>query len=150
VWAAANPYKTGRKPAILYDRAPGYGIIRFNRDTREIRLECWPRWEDPATGKPYADWPITISQVENGGSSHGIFLPEIRVVHGLQDPVVQVIDEATNEPVHTLRIKGNTYRPWVLRDGSYTVRVGDPDAGSWKTLTHVRPGKSQAYLDVSF
>ncbi len=149
VWAAANPHKTGRKPAVLYDRAPGYGIIRFDRDTREIRLECWPRWEDPETGKPYPDWPITIHQEDNGGAKHTVFLPEIRV-HGLQDPVVQVIDEVTHEPVYTLRIRGNAYRPWVFEEGSYTVRVGDPDAGTWKTLTHVSPTEATAHLDVSF
>ena len=38
----------GHEPTRLYDRAPGYGIVRLERATRRITVECWPRWVDPS------------------------------------------------------------------------------------------------------
>ena len=44
------------------DRVTGYGIIVFDKATREIRIECWPRGTDPAADPygQYEGWPITI------------------------------------------------------------------------------------------
>lgn len=72
VWAVSNPVDTDLEPAALYDRTPGYGIIRFQPKTKEITFECWPRWVDPTApnAKQYEGWPRTIKQSENG-STHG-------------------------------------------------------------------------------
>jgi len=51
------------------------------------------------------------------------WLPTIKIA-GLEDPVVQVIDEADGQPVYTIRIKGSEFRPKVFREGIYTIRVG--------------------------
>ena len=139
VLAAANPQKFGVEPADLYDRAPGYGIVRFRRKTREIVLECWPRWIDPKQGKPYSGWPITIHQRDNNGRKPVGYLPEIRVT-GMTDPVVQVLPAGSDVPVYTLRISGTSFTPPVYRPGTYTVRVGDPDKNRWETLRNLRPG----------
>jgi hypothetical protein len=66
MYAAANPRQTGRQPAIIHDRATGYGIVVFDRTTREIRIECWPRGTDPAAepNGQYEGWPITIRDGE--------------------------------------------------------------------------------------
>ena len=61
VHAVANPSPTGLQPAALHDQAPGYGIVRFRKPTREFVVECWPRAADPETGKQYAGWPRTIA-----------------------------------------------------------------------------------------
>jgi len=57
------------------------------------------------------------------------------------------VDESNDEIVHTLRIKGNAYRPKVFKKGSYTIHVRDGDqckslkgvkaidAGDGQTLT---------------
>ena len=60
VAAVANPVKTGQSPSNLYDRMPGYGIIRFLRPSREVVFECWPRWTDPdaADDEQYSGWPV--------------------------------------------------------------------------------------------
>jgi hypothetical protein len=62
MYAAANPRQTGRQPAIIHDRATGYGIVIFDKATGDIRIECWPRGTDPAADPDgqYDGWPITI------------------------------------------------------------------------------------------
>jgi len=127
VWAVSNPIARGIEPAVLHDRAPGYGIIEFFRKTREIRLANWPRWVDPSQpgAKPYEGWPITIHQLDNGFPKDGPALPEIQAE--IDDPVVQVIEEPSGEVVYTVRIQGRTFTPRVYRPGAYTVRVFDPD-----------------------
>ena len=64
VLAVSNPFKLGIEPADINDRAPGYGIITFDRLDRIITFAVWPRWVDPKApgAKPYAGWPITVRQ----------------------------------------------------------------------------------------
>jgi hypothetical protein len=64
VLAVSNPFKYGIEPADINDRAPGYGIITFDRMERTITLANWPRWVDPKApgAKPYPGWPIRIRQ----------------------------------------------------------------------------------------
>jgi len=123
VHAVSNPTVAGAEPAVLYDRAPGYGIIRFYRDTRKITIANWPRWVDPSKpgANPYEGWPITIDQIDNGLPRGPWRLETIET--GLNDPVLQVIDQAGGEIVYTLRIKGGSFTPKVFREGTYTVKV---------------------------
>lgn len=59
VLAVANPVISGKAPANLHDRMPGYGIIRVHKPSRRITLECWPRWADPTRPEQqYPGWPI--------------------------------------------------------------------------------------------
>jgi len=64
VLAVSNPFKLGIEPADINDRAPGYGIITFDRVERTTTLENWPRWVDPKApgAKPYPGWPVTVRQ----------------------------------------------------------------------------------------
>ncbi|MCD6354987.1 MAG: alkaline phosphatase D family protein, partial [Prolixibacteraceae bacterium] len=92
VLAIANPIKTGKKPANLYDRSTGYGIITFDKKERTITFANWPRFANPESGgKPYAGWPITITQEDNYGRKAYAYLPPLKV-KGITDPVVQVIN----------------------------------------------------------
>ena len=142
VYAVANPYRTGRQPAALYDLATGYGIVRMNRRTREIVFENWPRWADPAGGgRPYDDWPVTFHQLDNYGGRVAGYLPQIHVT-GLAHPVIQVINETTQEIVYTLRLAGNTFSPPVYQPGQYTLKVGEPDKNLWQTLAGLKPSAS--------
>ncbi|RUA07172.1 MAG: twin-arginine translocation pathway signal protein [Flavobacteriia bacterium] len=136
VHAISNPVFTGKKPSKLYDRATGYGIVRFNKNTRDITIECWPRQADPKTDKQYDGWPVVINQSDNFLKNARLFLPEIQV-KGMKNPVVQVIDEKTDEIVFTIRIKGTKYQPKVLKKGNYTIKVGEPGTGKEKVLSHL-------------
>ncbi|MCA9202561.1 MAG: hypothetical protein KDA59_05935, partial [Planctomycetales bacterium] len=60
------------------------------------------------------------------------------------NPVVHVIDEATGETVYSLRIAGDKFRPHVFADGTYTVRVSDPEAGRSRQATGLKLAKSNS------
>ncbi|KPL11120.1 twin-arginine translocation pathway signal protein, partial [candidate division BRC1 bacterium SM23_51] len=153
VHAVSNPGESGYQPAALYDRAPGYGIVRVNRLTRQITFEVWPRWVDPSqpAAKQYPGWPITADQAENYGRKAVAYLPTIKV-SGMANPVVQIVDEENGEIVYTLRIRGTEFRPKVFKDGTYTVKVGEPGTERMKTLKNVRalPESETSRVEVVF
>ncbi len=119
--------------------AAGYGLVRFNKQTRQITLECWPRHVDVthADAKQHPGWPISIHQEDNYARQPLAFLPVLSI-SGDENPVVQVIDEYLNEVVCTLRIKGKTWRPKVFREGVYTIKViGDETEQAFKGIKSV-------------
>jgi hypothetical protein len=131
LYAYANPSeeRKNRWGGEWGERADGYGLVRFNTKTREIKMECWPRGVDAtaADAEQYEGWPVTIHQMDNYGRKAMAYLPEIQV-SGMENPVVQVISESTGEIVYTVRIQGSRFRPKVFKDGTYTVKVGEhPD-----------------------
>ena len=152
VHAVANPVSTGHEPAALYDRVPGYGIVRFNRQTRDIVIEAWPRWVDPskADAAQYFGWPIKINQLDNYGRPAAGYLPTIQVT-GMQDPVFRVINQQDGEIIYALRIQGDSFRPKVFENGTYTIEVGEPGTPRWKTLKDLHSTmEQQAAVQVRF
>lgn len=129
---------TGVNPPNYHDRGAGYGITRVNRTTREITFECWPIHADPEypqTGSQFADWPQTFRQTDNDGRVPTGYLPVIDT-HWRENPVVRVFDEATNELVHAMRIRGSRYRPPVYNNATtYRVEIGYDDATVSETFT---------------
>ena len=102
-------------------------------------MECWPRNKDvdsPAT-QQYSGWPRTIDQIDNYSRKAVAYLPTLRV-RGATNPVVQVIDQDNDEVVYTLRIKGRQFQPKVFKQGTYTIKVGEPAKDRWKTLRDVQ------------
>jgi hypothetical protein len=138
-FAVANPSPERNGGDKLTTRAAGFGVVKFNKKTREITIECWPRncdISDPRA-RQYPGWPRTIRQQDNYGRKAAAYLP-LLTVRGMTDPVVQVIDEADDEIVYTLRIKGASWRPKVFRSGPYTIRVGEPADGKVKVFKGVQ------------
>ncbi|MEX0681592.1 MAG: alkaline phosphatase D family protein [Balneolales bacterium] len=133
VLSVANPVKTSMSPGILYDRAPGYGILIFDKEKRTVRCECWPRHVDPVANPEgqYGGWPIVIEQQDNDGRETYGYLPEIEI-EGLNDPVIQVFSQETDKLEYALRIKGGSIRPKVYEEGRYRIRIGEPDRNLWK------------------
>jgi hypothetical protein len=152
VWAATNPGdKMGKEPAAIHDKKPGYGIVRFHKRTRKITIECWPRFadpRDPKTGGQYLGWPKTISQLGNYGREAAAWLPPLQV-EGMTDPVVQVVAEADNEVLYTLRILGTSFRPKVFAPGTYTVHVGEQGTPRMRTLKGLRASKDRRVPPVT-
>ena len=127
-YAVANPGEAAANGDKLTTRAAGFGVMRLNKRTRKITMECYPRnvdIGDPAT-KQYLGWPMTIDQQDNYGRKAKAYLPTL-VVQGQQHPVVKVIDESTGNWVYALRIRGTEFRPKVFQEGSYTIEVGEGD-----------------------
>jgi hypothetical protein len=114
--AVANPSPEENHDKLT-TRAAGFGIVKFNRRTREITMECWPRNVDITApdSKPYPGWPSTIHQLDNYVRKAVGYLPTIKV-QGMRNPVLQVIDEETDEIVYTLRMSGTEFRPGLGRD----------------------------------
>ncbi len=136
--AVANP-SPERNHDPLTTRAAGFGIVKFNKKTREITVECWPRNVDITSpnAEQYPGWPRTVKQEDNYGRKAVAYLPTIQV-RGMRNPVVQVIDESNGEIVYTLRINGTSYRPKVFKKGKYTVKIGEPDTDKMKNLKGIQ------------
>jgi len=122
--AVANP-TVEENLEKLTTRAAGYGIVKFNKSTRDITMECWPRNVDitSPTSKQYVGWPITINQLDNYARKAVAFLPTLKINKANQ--VIQVVDEENKEILYTLRIKGTEFNPSVFKVGNYTIYVGE-------------------------
>lgn len=106
--------------------ADGYGLARFYKDSQEVVFECWPRFSDVSKGdsQQFPGWPRRYKMADNDGREAVAFLPELRF-RGINNPVVQVIEESSGEILYTTRVKGTRYRPKVYAKGTYTIRVGE-------------------------
>jgi hypothetical protein len=126
-------------------RGDGFGAVRFNKKTRKITVECWPRFADVADGDAgqFAGWPITFDYRDNDGRKPIGYLPEL-VVTGVDRPVVQVIENASGEILYTVRSTSNRFLPPVYRAGEHTVKIGKdkPNLSEIAGLTPVADGTS--------
>ena len=118
-------------------------------------MECWPRYAAPrssAADSQYKGWPKTITQVQNYAREPVAFLPTIRVT-GITNPVIQVVAEAGNEVLYTLRILGREFTPWVFGSGTHTVRVADQGIESAEEiggLVGTAASDSAKIIDIAF
>jgi alkaline phosphatase D len=64
VHAVFNPQAVDHEPRIVNQRAPGFGIIVFDRAQGTTTVTIWPRWEDPSRpgAKPVPGWPVVIGK----------------------------------------------------------------------------------------
>ncbi|NOG54484.1 MAG: hypothetical protein HND57_09185 [Planctomycetes bacterium] len=142
VHAVSNPVQTGIEPTRLHNRAPGYGIIRLDRQARTMAIECWPRYSDPSfpNAMQYQGWPITIKQTDNLFAETDGALGTVRV-EGLSEPVVRVIDQTSGLTEYTLRMPADPHGSLlrVKGAGPYTVEIGDPDTGIWQQRSNLVP-----------
>ncbi len=125
VLAVANPVRSGHEPSALYDRVPGYGIVRLRRASRTITAEAWPRWVDAPSDDTfqYTGWPLTFNVEDNYGLQASGQLPAL-VIDGPQEPVVRLTNETTGELVYTLRVRPGRWRAKVFdARASYSVHV---------------------------
>ncbi len=139
VWAVSNPVLSNQEPAELHDRVPGFGVARLNKEEQTITMECWPRYADPAdpSAEQYPGWPLTISVEENYERKPTAYLPTLEF-QGIEDPVIQLMEEKTGEIVYTIRAKGSSFQPGVFAPGTYEIRVGEPGTDLFKTVAGVK------------
>ncbi len=127
--AYANPPNIANEK----QRADGYGLVRFHKQTRRVTFECWPRFADAKDGDKaqFPGWPITIDMAANDGRKPVAWLPEL-IFENARNPVVQVVTDATGEVVYSLRVQGERFQPPVFAMGAYTVHVGTDRPDQWK------------------
>ena len=125
-------------------RGDGHGIVRFNKKTRTITFECWPRFANVKNGGAvqYPGWPITVAMEDNDGRQITGTLPEIQI-EGADSAVIQVTNEATKSVLYTVRSQQASFIPRVYTQGRFTVRVGRirPDSTEFTGLI---PAKKSA------
>jgi hypothetical protein len=132
--------RQGNPRVLMDDKASGLGLVRFDKKNRRVIVECWPYLADvtkPATQMP--GWPVTIDLTNAYGMKAAAYLPTLNVT-GTSDPVVQVVDEANDEIVYTVRIAGQSWRPPVFSPGTYTVKISDPERGRERVVKGVGVG----------
>jgi len=116
-------------------RSSGFSIVRIDHLMRTYTCESYIFLVDVTDNKNddlFAGFPYTINQTDNYGRKPLGYLAEY-ACEGVDKPVVKVYDEANGELIYAIRAKENRFRPWVFGDGTYTVKIGDPDADMWKT-----------------
>lgn len=121
VHAVSNPHAVKHEPAALMQRAPGYGIITFDRRSRNLTMANWPRWVDATRpgAKPYDGWPITIHQLDNGFPKDGIALKPVPRTGTL----IQVVERNTGEIAYTYRTGQPNFVPRAPKTGNWEVRI---------------------------
>ena len=119
-------------------RADGYGLVRFDKKSRHITFECWPRFSSSADGDQaqIPGWPVTVAMQDNDGRTPSGWLPVLKFP-GHPNPVLQVIEESNREVLYTLRVQGDSFQPPVFHEGTYTVKMG-ADSPTAKVLTGLR------------
>jgi alkaline phosphatase D len=148
VFAVSNPTQTEREPRRLHQRAPGYGIVRFQKSTREIVFENWPRWASPLKDTPYPGWPVSTFQEDNYARKPLGYLPTIQVF-GMDTPVFQVVRESDGEIVYTLRTESPRFTPGVFEMGTYTVRVGEQGTDRFRPLAGLSPAEKPGEIEIT-
>jgi hypothetical protein len=140
VHAVGNPVGTGKDAADRYQwadqRAGGFAVVGIDHDKRTYACECYKFLADldhPKADDQFPGWPLTITQRDNYGRKIVGYLPEVSI-KDVKQAVLQVTDQKTGELVYAIRLTGNTVKPWVFAEGTYTVKIGDPDAGKWETF----------------
>ena len=140
VFAAASPGPSGREPAALHDKKPGWGTVVFERDGEldgkpagepTVTFNNFPRGVDPTAenAEQFRGWPRTAARSEMDGREPVRFLPELTFAEP-GSAVVTVTREETGEVLYTVRPAGATFRPPVFIDGGeYEVTVDPPGAG---------------------
>ncbi len=144
VLAVANPSQTGRQPPQLHDRVPGFGLLRLDRETQAITIECWPRGENPRDPQAtqYPGWPIELTAGDLDGRTPWGLLPAVTSPEDGKQLVVRVRQEPSGAFVSARRLRrGETWLPPVFAPGIYTVEVGDADA-AWQVRREQRPAKA--------
>ncbi|MFO7625296.1 MAG: hypothetical protein R6V73_13180, partial [Anaerolineales bacterium] len=116
MYAYANPTAFPAPRTNLAASASGHGLVRFDKPTRKIIVECWPRGVDVTQpgAQQYPGWPLTLDPFDNYRRPPAAWLPEVEAPPGVPRPVVQVIDERTGEVIYTLRANQPRFRPWVF------------------------------------
>ncbi len=143
IYAVGNPDEINRhenRYRMADLRSSGYGIIRFNLDSRDITAEAYRflSKKDDGGFLQFPGWPHTINQLDNYGREPVAYLPPLDV-QGMEDPVIEITNEVTGDIEYILRIKGNSFKPMVFSMDPHTIRIGDPENDMWKTIQGLQP-----------
>ncbi len=115
-------------------KASGFSIVSIDRTKRTYTCESYRFLVDVTDDKKddlFPGFPYTIKQTENYGRKPLGYLKEYSC-EGVDQPVVMVYNERNDELVYAIRAQEKYFHPWVFTEGTYTVKIGDPDTNNWK------------------
>lgn len=143
VLAVKNGSHDPRKPTMenTTDKASGFGMVRFHKKDRTITCECWPF--DRIGAAQFPTWPITTTEREQYGRKTRALLPKL-IIEGAESPVIEVMHEDNEELVYVLRASGPEFQPHVFAEGSYSVRIREPEAGAMKEVKGLKAAPDNA------
>jgi hypothetical protein len=124
-------------------KVSGFGMATFDKFERTIRVDAYKFFAGLGDGeaRQFPGWPVTVSQQSSYARSKAGYLR--KVTHdGAGLPVVKVYDQQNDRLVYALRLKQNSFEPFVFEEGTYRVKIGNPDTGNWQQyddLTIERP-----------
>ncbi|MDZ4290043.1 MAG: alkaline phosphatase D family protein [Prosthecobacter sp.] len=145
VLAVKNGEREPRKPTVenLTDKASGFGLVKFNKKNHSIICECWPFDSDfSAQAKQFEHWPVVVTEREQYGRKVSAFLPTLAIT-GIKHPLIEIID-AKGELIYALRPSATEFQPHVFAEGSYTVRVSEPESDKARELTGLNAESSNS------
>src|SRR5262245_60533612 len=94
VLAVVNPSKQPRQPVMekLHDKVSGLGLVRFDKQSGRITVECWPFLADPKQrGTQFPGWPRTFEIAANYGRKSVAQLPTLPIT-AEASPLLEVRD----------------------------------------------------------
>ena len=135
-----------------HDKASGHGMVYFNKKDGTITMECYRLLFDARKAEAqdqFPGWPKTIKFQDNYGRQAKAWLPTLEF-ETVSNPVVQIIDEASNEVVYTLRVNAKSFSPKVFNPGKYTIKVGGQGKNKETELNGVEAVAEANSKKVSF
>jgi phosphodiesterase/alkaline phosphatase D-like protein len=144
VYAIGNPGKITIDKDSRYGNAQirnsGFGMVTFDQTERTILIDAWRFIADVENPVPLRDqfpgWPLKINQYDNFGKGAENYLPEIVV--NKPNQVIEVRKTSNNDLIRIFRMKGNSVQVKLMHPGTFTIKIGDKEIGSFET----KPGEN--------
>ena len=150
VYAVGNPGKITVDKESRYGNAQirnsGFGMVTFDQTERTILMDAWRFIADVENPVPLRDqfpgWPLKINQYDNFGMGAENLLPKIEVNQPNQ--VIEVTKTSTGDLIRIFRMKGNSAQVKLMHPGTFTIKIGDKEIGSFET----KPGVNSESVRV--
>jgi alkaline phosphatase D len=150
VYAIGNPGKITVDKESRYGNAQirnsGFGMVTFDQTERTILMDAWRFIADVENPVPLRDqfpgWPLKINQYDNFGMGATNLLPEIVVNQPNQ--VIEVTKTTTGDLIRIFRMKGNSVQVKLMHPGTFTIKIGDKEIGSFET----KPAENKEIIKV--
>ena len=154
VYAIGNPGKNTVDRDSRYShaqiRSSGFGMVTFDKVTRNIHIDAWRFLADVENPNPVRDqfpgWPLTISQFDNFGKGAENVLPEIVVNKPSQ--VIEIRDAGNNGLVRIFRMNGQSVQVKLHEAGTFNVKIGEGDEAQILTGLSTQKGENREKVTV--
>ena len=130
-------------PGLPPKDTPGvaWGQIRIDPQAHTYTLSAYAL-PDATPSEPSPDWPLVLHQRDQAGQAAAAWLPPLSV-SAEHLPVVQVVQQATQQVVYTRRLSQRQIILPVYAPGRYRLRIWDPISGHQQILSGIEAETQQ-------